>query len=207
MDSSTTTAEDNKNIWQTSVWEGKNLSPAKTSLFEYKTIAATLAKFKDFTFGDFSGGYGLFGLVVKQDFSDCDVAIINNNPKEIMQCENLRRKLHISVDMIKKAPQHVDDVFDITLHDMPTLVMLNGNSPEQVASLISKQTAHTVIIEIPSFINDPVAQKLLGDKITLINDLFSCLFKEFRITDCHPLIGTNKRCKIIRMCYVLDKRF
>jgi hypothetical protein len=197
--------EDNKNIWQTSTWEGRNLSPIRASLFEYRAIADILAKFQTFSFGDFSGGYGLFGLVIKQDFSDCEVTIINNNSKELTQAKNLTQKMGLSVNFSNKLPHHVKDKFDITLHGLPTIALLKTNDADFIASLIAAQTQKIAIIEIPSITNDPITQKVFGDKIDIINDFQIKLFKYLKIGDVHPLVGTNKRCKIFRSCNIYYK--
>lgn len=196
----------NKHIWQTSEWDKHELVPTKAASLEYKTIAGVLAQHDAFTLGDFTGGYGLFGLVVQQDFKNCEVSIIHNSQKEYEQCNNLMKQIAGKAQITKQLPLQNKQIFDITLHSTPIISMLKTHTSTEIASHIAMQTRHTAIIEFPSCTNDLITTKILGDKLPLLAEFLPALFDFFQISDCQPLISMYRKQPIYRMCYVLNKK-
>lgn len=196
----------NKHIWQTSQWDVNQLVPTKAAALEYKTISNVLMQYNTFTLGDFTGGYGLFGLVIQQDFDNCDITVVHSNHKEYEQCNNLTKHINSKAKILKQLPTQNQQVFDITLHGIPIVSLLKTHTPTELAAHIAMQTRYTTIVEYPSHIHDPIAAKILGNKLPALNDFMQALLDFFQISDCQPLIGIYRKQPIYRMCYILQKK-
>lgn len=172
---------------------------------KYTFIIETLIDLRQpFSVADYTDNNGLFACLLAQDFEQSTCYIITKNKTSLELSKEIKQQFQINNLKTKKAALDTTNIVtDITIHETPTIAMLNKMSPKSLAELIAKKTGQYAIVDIPSLKTDINSKKILGEKITQVNELLQELLRFFWITTYVPVVYNNDA---IRSCYILEKR-